>query len=570
MWSGTEDDLPLQRVYRWERKRAERIFLTQPYDHGKVRDWTWAQAVGDARRMAAYLQAQNWEPGSRIGILSKNCAWWIMADLAIWMAGHVSVPVYPSLKAESARDILTHSDSKACFIGPTDERETAKLGIPEGVLCIYFPNANPCHQPSWDAIMAGYSPVAGNPTRPADDIATVIYTSGTTGAPKGAMHRFASFSFLAERVKQALGLTSGDRVLSYLPLAHIVERTGFEGPCLIVGMNMFFTEGLDTFVTDLQRARPTIFLSVPRLLAKFQAGVFAKIPKQKLDRLFRAPILNRYIKKKILRQLGLDSVRHARCGSAPLPVEHLLWYRKLGLELAEGFGTTEILITHLALPGAVRPGYVGAPFEGVETRLTPEGELLVRSPMNMAGYYKDPAGTRNSFTDDGFFRTGDLVQMDPDGQIKIVGRLKEQFKTSKGKYVVPAPIESRLCNNPAIEACCIVGGGLPCPFAVVLLAPEARERCSDRAAKLALEDSLKRELEAVNAQLDAHERVAFIAIAEGPWTVATGVVTPTLKIKRAVIEARYQSLFDEWQREKTPVIWESAAVVRTQRASLTG
>ena len=255
MWSGTEDDLPLQRVYRWERERAERIFLTQPYDHGKVRDWTWAQAVGDARRMAAYLQAQKWEPGSQIGILSKNCAWWIMADLAIWMAGHVSVPVYPSLKAESARDILTHSDSKACFIGPTDERETAKLGIPEGVLCIYFPNANPCHQPSWDAIMAGYSPVAGNPTRPADDIATVIYTSGTTGAPKGAMHRFGSFSFLAERVKQALGLTSEDRVLSYLPLAHIVERTGFEGPCLIVGMHMFFTEGLRHLCHRSERAR---------------------------------------------------------------------------------------------------------------------------------------------------------------------------------------------------------------------------------------------------------------------------------------------------------------------------
>jgi long-chain acyl-CoA synthetase len=158
----------------------------------------------------------------------------------------------------------------------------------------------------------------------------------------------------------------------------------------------------------------------------------------------------------------------------------------------------------------------------------------------------------------------------PTGKSKIVGRLKEQFKTSKGKYVVPAPIESRLCHHPAIEACCIVGGGLPRPFAVVLLAPEAREQCSDPAAKSALEDSLKRELDAVNAQLDAHERVAFIAIAEGPWTVATGVVTPTLKIKRAVIEARYQSLFGCWQREKTPVIWESAAAIRTtQGASLT-
>jgi long-chain acyl-CoA synthetase len=218
------------------------------------------------------------------------------------------------------------------------------------------------------------------------------------------------------------------------------------------------------------------------------------------------------------------------------------------------------MITHLPKPGQGRPGYVGGPFDGVETKLTPEGELLVKSPMNMLGYYKDPVGTRNAFTDDGFFRTGDLVHMDPDGQIRIIGRLKEQFKTSKGKYVAPAPIESMLCRNPAVEACCLIGAGLPSPFAVVLLSPEARNQCSDPAAKAALEDSLASELRQVNAQLDAHERVAFIAIAEGPWTIASGVITPTLKIKRAVIESRYQLLAGQWERDHRPVLWEAVPV----------
>ncbi len=137
----TEDDLPLQSVYRWECERAEEIFLTQPFGGGKVRDWTWAQAAGEARRMAAWLKAQNWEPGSHVAILSKNCAWWIMADLAIWMAGHVTVPIYPTLTPHSVRFILEHSDSKACFLGATDGEDVAQSGLPAGVRCVRFPNA---------------------------------------------------------------------------------------------------------------------------------------------------------------------------------------------------------------------------------------------------------------------------------------------------------------------------------------------------------------------------------------------------------------------------------------------
>src|ERR1043166_8168605 len=137
--SITPDDLPLQCVYRWERERRDRIFLTQPLG-GAVRHWSWAQAIDESRRMAAYLKAQGWEPGTRIAILSKNCAWWILADLAIWMAGHVSVPIYPSLKAQSIRHILEHSEAKACFIGATDEIEAAVAGIPPGLTCIRFPS----------------------------------------------------------------------------------------------------------------------------------------------------------------------------------------------------------------------------------------------------------------------------------------------------------------------------------------------------------------------------------------------------------------------------------------------
>lgn len=558
MRSFTEDDLPLARVYRWERERAGRIFLTQPFGGGKVREWTWAQTVDEARRMAAYLKTQGWEPGSRVAILSRNCAWWIMADLAIWMAGHVSVPVYPSLKAQTVRHILEHSDSKACFLGPTDEKEMAGSGVPSGVLCIGLPNLLAAANPTWDDVIAAHSPISASPVRLADDLATIIYTSGTTGKPKGVMHRFSAFSYFAKSASELLGLTAEERLLSYLPLAHIVERSACEALGLRLGFRIFFTEGLETFLTDLQRARPTLFPSVPRLLLKFQQGVFQKMPKPRLDKLLGTPLVNRLVKKRILRQLGLHTARYAACGSAPLPVDILLWYRNLGLELFEGYGLTETLVTHIPAPGRVRPGYVGSAIDGVEVKLGDNSELLIKSPMNLLGYHKDPQGTQDALTPDGFFRTGDVVHLDPDGQVRIVGRIKEQFKTSKGKYVAPAPIESMLMTNPAVEACCVMGTGLPSPFALVVLSPEARARCITADERAALEQSLRVQMEEVNAQLDPHERLNLIAVVDGPWTISNELITPTLKIKRAAVETRYHPLVQHWERLNTPVVWESA------------
>jgi long-chain acyl-CoA synthetase len=561
-------DLPLQRIWRWERERADQIFLTQPLG-GQVREWTWRQAVDEARRMAAYLKAQHWEPGSPVAILSKNCAWWIMADMAIWMAGHVSVPVYPSLRAQTIRQVLDHSGAKACFVGATEKEAAGVAGMP-GLAWITLPTAESSNcDVGWEGLIEATKPIPGAPVRPADELATIIYTSGTTGAPKGVMHRFAGFAHDARVLTGMLGLTGPQRVLSYLPLAHILERAGSEATSYLLGNRLFFTEGIETFLEDLERARPTIFLAVPRLLIKFQQGVFAKLPSEKLDRLLRLPVVQRYIRRRILRQLGLNCVTLAACGGAPLPAEVLLWFRKLGLQLGEGYGMTETMITHLPAPDAVRPGYVGAAIEGVETRVTPEGELLIRSPMNMIGYYREPELTRAAFTEDGFFHTGDVVTLAPDGQMRIIGRIKEQFKTSKGKYVAPAPIESKLMEHPAVEACCLMGAGQSCPFAIVLLADAVRERCLDPQERVAVERSLAERMQAVNAELDPFERLNMIVIAEGPWTVGNGLMTPTLKIRRGIVEERYQRLIDEWESQPGPVVWESVPSLGRPSASAT-
>jgi len=276
-----------------------------------------------------------------------------------------------------------------------------------------------------------------------------------------------------------------------------------------------------------------------------------------LQRLLRIPGVRAIVKRRILRELGLASVRYGACGAAPLPPDLLRWYRGLGLELLEGYGMTEIMITHLPRPGAVHPGYVGAALEGVETRIGPQDELLVRSPMNMLGYYRAPELTAAAFTDDGFFKTGDVVTMDAGAQVRIVGRLKEQFKTSKGKYVAPAPIESRLMEHPAVEACCLMGAGQPSPFAVLTLSDATLEACANPEARAATEQSLEQLMAAVNATLNPFERLSMMVVADGPWTVANGLVTPTLKLRRGLLEERYQAKIGEWRARDSAIVWES-------------
>jgi len=551
----SEDSLPLQRFYRWERERANRIFLSQPMG-GSLRDWTWAEAASEVRRIAAYLRAQNWPTGSNVAILSKNCAWWIMADLAIWMAGHVTVPIYPSLRPQTIRQILEQSGARACFLGPTDDPE-AFHAIPQRVSVMRFPNAPAGPGPNWNILILGCDPLTGYPARAGGELATIFYTSGTTGAPKGVMQTFLAFTFLARGLVQGLDLPEEGSILSYLPLAHILERGGEELPAILLGWRVFFTAGPDTFLADLRRARPTaIFLSVPRLLLKFQQGVCEKIPAKTLDLLLRIPLVRSLVGKRVLKQLGLDKVAYAACGGAPLPPELLRWYRKLGLDLLEGYGLTEGMITHLTRPENVREGYVGPPLEGVEARRSEQAELLLKSPMNMRGYFGDPVSTAEAFTPDGFLLTGDLVDIEPDGQMRIVGRIKEQFKTSKGKYVAPSPIEMKLAVHPDIESCCLMGSGLPNPMAVAVLSAEARQRCADPAMRQALEDSLALQLLQINDQLELHERVMFIAVVDGPWSVSNGLMTPTLKLRRAPLEERYREHVEVWKSQQRRVVWE--------------
>jgi long-chain acyl-CoA synthetase len=244
-------------------------------------------------------------------------------------------------------------------------------------------------------------------------------------------------------------------------------------------------------------------------------------------------------------------------GAAPLPPDTVRWFRELGLEMLEIFGMTEnFALSHCSVQGDRDCGHVGVPWPGVESKFSDIGEILVKGPGNMLGYYKDPERTAETLTADGWLHTGDVGELDAQGRLRITGRAKEQFKTSKGKYVAPAPIENRLTTHPKVEACCVTGVAFPQPFAVLMLNLAEWERCKEPQARAELTASLAEHLDRINAQLDPHEQMDFVVVVPEQWTVDNGFITPTFKVKRPAIEKHYGEHFESWAGLRQPVIWQ--------------
>ncbi len=551
----------LECIYQHEKNLADKIFLTQPVGGGKVLDYTWAQTVDQSRRMAAHLKTLGLPHGAKVALLSKNCAHFFMAEMAIWMAGYTTVAIFPTESADTVKFVLQHSESSLLFVGKLDEWHKQAPGVPESMPRIALPLAPATPYDSWDAITARTQPLQGDVLRDDNDLAMIIYTSGSTGQPKGAMHNFARISEvghgIAKRINDSLGYDRDHRMLSYLPLAHVFERAWAETVALVHGrIHMYFAESLDTFIQDLNRAQPTIFVSVPRLWLKFQQGVFAKMPAKKLKLLLSLPFIGKVVAKKVLTGLGLDKVEMAGSGSAPLPPDLIRWYRRIGLNLVEGYAMTEdFAYSHSSDETYNEPGYVGIPYEGVQVRISDEGEILIKSPGQMVGYYKRPDLDAESFTADGFFKTGDLGSRRPDGQLKITGRLKELFKTSKGKYVAPAPIENLLNAHPMIELSMVSGSGFESAYALVVLAEDLRPKLKQSDVRSEVEKALADLLAEVNQGIADYERLKMLVVASEPWSIENGCLTPTMKIKRSRIEYAVQHQLDNWYASRSNVIW---------------
>jgi long-chain acyl-CoA synthetase len=557
----TSNRLILDHVYAHAAEIPDKLYLIQPIGFGEVRDYNWQQVVDQARRMAAHLRAKGFEPGVRIAILSKNCAHFIIAEIAIWMAGGTTVAIFPTETAETIRYVLQHSEARLLFVGKLDTWDQQSSAVPEGLPCIALPLAPATDFETWDAIIARSEPLTENVRRAPDDMALICYTSGSTGQPKGVMHSFGRISDVGERIVAYLksiwvnGVES--RVLSYLPLAHVFERAWLECASLVDGTGqIYFCETQETFLQDLNRARPNSFISVPRLWQLFQQSVFAKMPPDVLDRMLADPASGPVVARQVLQGLGLDQVITASSGSAPIPTDLIDWYRRLGLNLLEGYGMTEdFAYSFSSTPEYNASGCVGVALPGVEARIGEDGEILIKSPGQLVGYYKRPDLDAEVFTADGFFHTGDKGELQSNGLLKITGRLKESFKTSKGKYVAPAPIENRLNTHPMIESAMVSGVGQTAPYAMVVLTEDWRNKLDKTTSRAQVEVELSQLLTETNSNLAHYERLQMIVIAPEPWSMENGYLTPTMKIKRSRIETAVANQLPDWYAAKQSIVW---------------
>ncbi len=533
--------------YRFEEEKANAVFLRQPF--GKDwKEYTWSEVGEQVRKMAAYLKA-SLPAKSKVAILSLNCSHWFMADLAIMMAGHVSIPIYPTAGKDTIATILEHSGAELLFVGKLWDWDSKKEAIPTDLKKIGFFHEYSSFD-SWEKVVADVEPITDKPLRELDEVASIIYTSGTTGMPKGVMIDFRAFANAAKAAMNYVDIDE-EHFFSYLPLAHCAERELVEIISIHSGSTVSFTESLDTFQQNIVDVKPTVFLGVPRIWLKFQQGIESKVGKAKLALLLKLPIINNVIRKKILSGLGLEKVKIPLSGAAALPAGTISFFEKLGLNICEAYGLTESMAFGTAnVPSARSAGSVGRAIETSEVVIDKEsGEVLLKSPCIMRGYYKEPLKTEQVMTEDGFLKTGDLGSIDSNGFLSITGRVKDIFKTSKGKYVSPIPIEATLEPELGVENLCVIGDGLPAPVAV---ASVFGKEFKDKDAYLKEAEVIFQKL---NGGLEKHERISHILFVDDEWNPDNGLITPTLKIRRPQLEEKYMPLIEKHRKSKQKIIW---------------
>ena len=540
---------PLEAFLYWEAKSPNLVFLKQPID-GKMLTYSFAEAGGEARKIATALKSYGLPERSHIALFSKNCAHWMIADIAIMMAGYVSIPIYPTLNDKSIKQILEHSESKAIIVGKLDDFESQKSGIPKMPMIsvgMYGENEGDL----WEELVQKNKPLQDVYIAKHDDLHTIIYTSGTTGNPKGVMHSVNNFAESSKTFVEVMQLPEHIRLFSYLPLAHVAERAMCNSG-ISLGASITFFEALDSFAEELENTQPHVFFAVPRIWTKFRDKILDSMSQKKLNILLNIPILNTIVKNKLKQKLGLKDALFIVSSAAPIASSLVEWYRKLGIVILQGYGMTEdCCVSHFNTKQENKIGTVGKTLIGAQAKLSAEGEICVKNNCLMLGYYKSPEATADVFDEEGYLKTGDIGEYDHDGFLTITGRVKDQFKTDKGKYISPSQIELMLSSNTDIEQICIVGTGIPQPIALITLSELGKLK-----SKQQLTDGLIKTVNQVNPSLEKHEKIEKVVIMKEDWNVANGLATPSLKVKRNSIEKIHQEYYSQWFKSSDKVLFE--------------
>jgi long-chain acyl-CoA synthetase len=545
-----------------------------------------------ARVVAGGLIHFGIQRGDRAGIMSPNRLEWALADFGCLCSGVVDVPIYPTLTGAQVGYILRDSGAKLVFVPDADHMAKVVEGRaacdhPVRIVVFDPPAELPEDTVSWADFLE-----LGRPRAPAadafraraldatpDDLATVLYTSGTTGEPKGVMLTHGNVGSNVDACGKVLEITGADVTVSFLPLSHILQRMVdylfFARGCTIIHARTILTA-----VDDMALVKPTVAVAVPRVYEKIHAAVMdvgglkkvvvtwaVKVADRVADiRLagqepmgwlgLQFAVADRLVFSKVKAAVG-GRMRFFVSGSAPLSPALGRFFYSIGLTILEGYGLTETSpVTNVNTDEDFRIGTVGKPVPGTEIRIAEDGEILIRGPQVMKGYYQRPKETAEAIDPDGWFHTGDIGELDDDGFLRITDRKKDLIVTAGGKNVAPQPIENRLKANPFVEQAVVVGDRRR--FVSVLVVPnfEVLEQWargqgiawSDRAALLA-DQRVHEHMDAQVAQecrgLASYETPKKVALLEDDFSIGNGALTPTLKVKRKVVQERFKTVIDE-------------------------
>ncbi len=557
----TNQELFELKFYEWEKQFKDKPYLKQPFGD-QWEEYTWGEVGDMARRLAAGLKSLNLREGAHIGIYSKNCREWIISDLAIVMAGYVSVPFFPSLNGKELAYIMDYGDVDALFVGKIETWDDIKDDLPDAMPLIKFPHYDGCSNVTkgheWFEFINSHEPIK-NPNKPKlSDLWTIIFTSGTTGNAKGVMLTYQAIDgikVVLDDPNNPLGIKhdGNNDFISYLPLNHIFERVVIEWCSFRYGGTISFVESLDTFAKNLKAVQPHVFAAAPRVWTKLQLGLLAKFPQKKLDTLLKIPLLSSILKKLIKKGLGFSKARIVVSGSAPMPVELIEWFRKVGVYITNGYGMTENCAICSSVDGRdfKKLHTVGQPQKGVELKIDKEtGEILMKGPFIMKGYYKNEELTNNTIRG-GWLHTGDKGFLDEDNYLHITGRVADSFKTSKGEYIEPLTLEQHFVNINEIEEVCIVGLGIAQPLCLIQLSEIGKNTSKEAISKM-----LTDRLNEVNSDLVNYKKISTLIIVNDEWTQQNGIVGPTQKLKRGAIEDKYSQNYLNWHNSSEQVIFE--------------
>ena len=548
------------KFYKWEKKFHDRPFLRQPFGN-QWEEYTWAETGILARKLAKGLKSIGLRDNAHIGLISKNCREWIIADMAIMMAGYVSVPFFPSLKGEELEYLIDFGDVDLLFVGKIETWDDIESHLPKEFPLIRFPHYKSCsvvdRGEEWFDFINKYDPVQEIHVPKLTDLWTIIFTSGTTGNPKGVELSYLaldSTKIITEQVNPLkIDFSGNNDFISYLPLNHIAERVVVEHVCLRFGGTISFVESLDTFATNLKDIQPHVFFAAPRIWTKFQMGILAKVPQKKLATLLKIPIVSSFIKQKLKKNLGLSRARSTISGSAPLQLSIIEWFKKVDIFITNGYGMTEncAICTQVDGQDFEKLDSVGKPQCGVEIKVDQNTEeILMRGPFVMNGYYKNEKMTKATLVN-GWLRTGDKGYLDKDNYLYITGRVADSFKTSKGKFIEPLTLENHFGNIKELEEVCVTGLGLPQPIALAQLSEIGKALPKEELIGL-MEDKLAE----INATSEKYKKISTLILVKEEWSELNKIMGPTLKIKRGNVENMYSKNYKSWHEAPNTVLFE--------------